>query len=61
MESTVSVTFDTRDDQTEVTLRHSGIPDDEIGRRTEWGWNHVLSSFGRRIRITPLGCGIIAV
>jgi uncharacterized protein YndB with AHSA1/START domain len=53
VESTVSVTFDARGNQTEVTLHHSGLPDDEMGRRHEGGWNFVLSTFAGRFASHP--------
>jgi uncharacterized protein YndB with AHSA1/START domain len=43
IESVITVTFEPRGDQTEVTLRHSGVPDDEMGRRHKEGWTWVLS------------------
>jgi uncharacterized protein YndB with AHSA1/START domain len=43
-ESVVLVTFEPRGDQTEVTLRHSGVPDDELGRQHKEGWAWVLST-----------------
>jgi uncharacterized protein YndB with AHSA1/START domain len=48
VESVVTVTFEPRGDQTEVTLRHSGVPDDEMGRRHEQGWGWVLSTLAER-------------
>jgi hypothetical protein len=42
-ESTVTVTMEARGDQTEVTLVHSGVPDDEMGRQHKDGWTWVLS------------------
>lgn len=48
VESTVSVTFEPRGDQTEVTLRHTGIPDDELGRQHKDGWRRVLSMLAER-------------
>jgi len=48
VESVVAVTFEPREDQTEVTLRHSGVPDDEIGRQHEEGWTWVLSMLAQR-------------
>jgi len=48
VESIVAVTFEPRGDQTEVTLRHSGVPDDEMGRKHEAGWTWVLSMLGER-------------
>ena len=48
VESVVTVTFEPRGDQTEVTLRHTGVPDDEMGRRHEQGWTWVLSMLAER-------------
>ncbi len=48
MESIVAVTFEAQGDQTEVTLRHSGIPDDDLGRSHEPGWNWILSMLAER-------------
>ena len=44
VESTVRVTFEGRGKETEVTLRHLNLPDDELGRQTEFGWAHILES-----------------
>jgi uncharacterized protein YndB with AHSA1/START domain len=44
VESTVTVTFEARGKETEVTLRHANLPDDEVGRQTEFGWAHILES-----------------
>jgi len=48
VESVVSVTFEPRGNQTEVTLRHSGVPDDEMGREHKEGWTWVLSMLAER-------------
>jgi uncharacterized protein YndB with AHSA1/START domain len=48
LESVVSVTFEAKGDQTEVTLRHSGVPDDEMGHRHQEGWTWVLSMLAER-------------
>jgi uncharacterized protein YndB with AHSA1/START domain len=48
VESVVAVKFEPRGDQTDVTLRHSGVPDDEMGRRHEQGWTWVLSKLAER-------------
>jgi uncharacterized protein YndB with AHSA1/START domain len=53
LESVVAVTFEPHGDQTEVTLRHSGIPDDELGRRHEEGWTWVLSMLAERFVARP--------
>lgn len=52
-ESVVVVTFEARGRETEVTLRHSGIPDDEIGRRHQEGWAWVLSMLAQRFVARP--------
>src|SRR5260370_29211258 len=43
-ESIVTVTMEAKGEQTEVTLRHSGVPDDEMGRQHKEGWEGVLSA-----------------
>jgi uncharacterized protein YndB with AHSA1/START domain len=48
VESTVALTFEPRGDQTEVTLQHSGVPDDELGRQHKDGWTWVLSMLAER-------------
>jgi uncharacterized protein YndB with AHSA1/START domain len=48
VESIVAITFDPQGDGTEVTLRHSGVPDDEMGRKHEQGWAWVLSMLAQR-------------
>jgi uncharacterized protein YndB with AHSA1/START domain len=47
VESVVAVTFTANGSRTEVTLRHSGVPDDEMGRRHEQGWTWVLSMLAK--------------
>jgi len=42
-ESVVTVTLEPRGDQTEVTIHHAGVPDDEMGRRHKDGWTWILS------------------
>jgi|UPI00037D5DAE uncharacterized protein YndB with AHSA1/START domain len=48
LESTVAVTFESRGNQTEVTLRHTGVPDDEMGRQHKDGWAWILSMLAER-------------
>jgi uncharacterized protein YndB with AHSA1/START domain len=48
VETVVSVIFEPRGDGTEVTLRHSGVPDDEMGRQHKDGWTWVLSMLAER-------------
>lgn len=43
VESIVAVTFEPLGEETEVTLRHTGVPDDETGRKHKEGWSWVLS------------------
>jgi predicted TIM-barrel fold metal-dependent hydrolase len=48
LESIVSMTFEARDNSTEVVLRHSGVPDDELGRQHKDGWTWILSAIAER-------------
>jgi len=43
VESIVTVTLEPKADATEVTLRHAGVPDDEMGLRHQQGWTWILS------------------
>ena len=43
-ESVVTVTLQQRGDQTEVALRHAGVPDDELGRQHKEGWTWILNA-----------------
>lgn len=48
-ESVVTLTFEAvAGGKTEVTLRHSGVPDDKLGRQHEDGWSWVLSMLAQR-------------
>lgn len=53
VESVVTLTFEPRGDQTEVTLRHAGVPDDEMGRQHREGWTWVLSMLAERFGSAP--------
>lgn len=44
LESVVRLTFAASGQQTLVTLRHTGVPDDEFGRQHTQGWGFVLDS-----------------
>lgn len=44
-ESTVTVTFEKRAKGTLMTLVHSGLPDNELGRSHQAGWNYFLDIF----------------
>jgi uncharacterized protein YndB with AHSA1/START domain len=48
LESIVSVTFVPSDGATEVTLRHTNVPDDAAGREHEAGWSWVLGAIAER-------------
>jgi len=65
-ESIVTVTMESRGNETEVTLHHTGVPDDEMGRKHKEGWTWVLSalaevfvsrksSFHGSLRFTEVG------
>lgn len=56
-ESVVAVTFEPRGSETEVTLRHSGVPDDEMGRQHRDGWAWILSMLGQRFASRPSASG----
>jgi uncharacterized protein YndB with AHSA1/START domain len=43
-ESIVTVTLQQRGDQTDVTLRHAGVPDDELGHQHKEGWTWILNA-----------------
>jgi uncharacterized protein YndB with AHSA1/START domain len=45
LESVVTITLEPRGEQTEVTLRHSGVPDEEGGRHHSDSWSWLLSEF----------------
>jgi len=44
-ESTVTVTFQKKGEDTLMTLVHSGLPDTEEGRTHNEGWNHFMDLF----------------
>jgi uncharacterized protein YndB with AHSA1/START domain len=53
-ESTVSVSLEAKGSDTALTLRHSDLPDDEMGRNHEEGWKFITGAiaakFGSRTR-----------
>lgn len=53
-ESIFSVTIEARGEKMELTLRHSGLPDDESGRQHKDGWtlSRLAEALGRR-RLPP--------
>jgi uncharacterized protein YndB with AHSA1/START domain len=48
VETVVTITLEPRDGRTEVTLRHAGVPDDELGRQHQEGWTWMLSTIAQR-------------
>ena len=50
LESVVTLTFDAKGEQTVITLRHTNVPDDEMGRRHAEGWGFVLGGLVDRFR-----------
>jgi uncharacterized protein YndB with AHSA1/START domain len=49
-ESRVALRFEPEGDGTLVTLRHSNLPDDEMGHRHRDGWEFVLSAIEHRFK-----------
>lgn len=49
IESTVTVTLEPRGKTTEVTIHHTDLPDDEMGRGHEAGWKFVLGAIAERL------------
>jgi Activator of Hsp90 ATPase homolog 1-like protein len=50
-ESVVTVTFAPLAEQTEATLAHSGVPDNEMGRRHAEGWSWMLNLLAERFSV----------
>ncbi|TMQ56579.1 MAG: SRPBCC domain-containing protein, partial [Candidatus Eisenbacteria bacterium] len=48
LESVVTLTFEPEGDKTRVTLRHTGVPDDDFGRQHRDGWASVLGAIEER-------------
>ena len=48
VESVVLITLEPKGDHTEMTLRHSGLADDEMGRGHKEGWTWCLSMLADR-------------
>jgi uncharacterized protein YndB with AHSA1/START domain len=53
VESTVTVTFKKKGADTLMTLVHSGLPDDDLARSHEQGWNYFLGLFPNQFGGTP--------
>lgn len=48
VETTVTVTFEPRGEDTVVTLLHKDVPDDEQGRQHQDGWDWMLAALSDR-------------
>lgn len=48
LETVVTVTLEPQGGKTHVTLRHTGVPDDDMGRQHQGGWEWMLSALGDR-------------
>jgi len=49
IETTVTVTLEAKGTKdTDVTIHHANVPDDEMGRGHEEGWKFVLGAIGER-------------
>ena len=48
IETTVTLTFEPKGDATLLTLRHSDVPDDELGRAHQDGWNFIVGAIADR-------------
>jgi len=48
-ESTVTITFQKKGEDTLMTLVHAGIPDSDAGRGHEKGWNYFLDMFSKQL------------
>jgi len=46
VETVVTITLEPQGGKTHVTLRHAGVPDDEMGRQHQDGWDWMLSALG---------------
>jgi hypothetical protein len=49
VETTVEVRFEPAPGGTGVTLVHSNVPDDELGRQHEQGWAWMLQVLSQRL------------
>jgi len=49
LESMLTLTFEPKGEQTLLTLRHTGVPDDDFGRQHADGWGFVLGAIEQRL------------
>ena len=57
LESVVTITFALKGDQTEVTLHHANVPDDELGRSHKEGWAWYLDVLHMKFEKAKAGQG----
>jgi uncharacterized protein YndB with AHSA1/START domain len=50
-ESVVTIRFQPLEDETEITLRHSNLPDEAMGKRHEEGWMWMLNALADRFAV----------
>ena len=48
LESVVTVTLEPQGDDTVLTLRHTGLPDDALGRQHAEGWSFIVGAIAER-------------
>jgi uncharacterized protein YndB with AHSA1/START domain len=48
VESVVTVTLEKSGDETEMTIRHAGVPNDQMGRQHKDGWTWMLNAIAER-------------
>lgn len=53
LESLVTIDLRARGGQTLITLRHEGVPDDDMGRLHKAGWSHYLDILADRLHSSP--------
>ncbi len=50
LDTVVLITLEPKGNQTEVTLRHSGFPDEALGRQHQEGWTTILGALADRFQ-----------
>jgi uncharacterized protein YndB with AHSA1/START domain len=53
VESVVTIALEPLGDDTLFKLRHSKVPDDQMGRQHEEGWTYIAGAIEERFRKTP--------
>jgi uncharacterized protein YndB with AHSA1/START domain len=49
LESVVAITLEPKGGEAVLTLRHTNVPDDEMGRRHEQGWGFVVGALAEKM------------